>query len=162
MPRRKRPPHPAGPVHDFADRLYPTLDLHGQTAAEARRRADRWLADRQREDARTVRLVTGWGRHSVGPPVLRAEIEDLLRALRGERVASFTLESGSGAFRVELSRPSPDVPRGAPPPPSLPPPTSELRRAAEESLAELHVTPTPELLRAEIERLRDARNAKDD
>lgn len=158
MSRSRRRPR-ASPPSEAWDRLYPTLDLHGATAAEASARAERWLRERQREREPVVRIVTGWGRHSPGPPVLRGEIEALLGTLRGGVVARHALEPGGGAFRVELR--APPVAGGPAPLPGraarareAPPP--DLRRQAEESLWELGVTPTPELLRAEIERLRRA------
>src|SRR5690606_12314960 len=66
--------------------LYPTLDLHGETAEGARRRAESWLRRQREEGERLVRLITGRGRHSVGGPVLREEIAHLLRGLQGELV----------------------------------------------------------------------------
>jgi hypothetical protein len=160
MSRSRRRPRKPPPLEAW-DRLYPTLDLHGLTAAEARARAERWLRARQSEAEPVVRIVTGWGRHSVGPPVLRAEIDALLGSLRGGLVANHTLESGGGAFRVELRRarraapagPASAATGGRAPGPALPP---DLRRQAEDSLWELGITPTPELVRAEIERLRRA------
>jgi hypothetical protein len=141
--------------------LFPTLDLHGLTAEEARRRAERWLRERAAEGERTVRIVTGRGNRSVGPPVLRGEIQALLGEMR-KLVRDWTMEAGGGAVRVELRRGGRGAARtaGAPPAPrpgAVPPPLPadpELRRAAEESLADLGVTPTPELLEAEMRRLR--------
>jgi hypothetical protein len=137
--------------------VHPLLDLHGLTADEARGRAEGWLRARAAAGERTVVVVTGRGTHSRGAPVLRPEIELLLRDLRGSTVDTFELTDGGGGFRVRL-RPPP-APRGAgaaaeaallarqhPP---------ELRRRAEESLAELGITPTPALLRAEIRRIVD-------
>jgi hypothetical protein len=131
--------------------VYPTLDLHGETAESARRRAESWLGEQREEGERLVRIVTGRGRHSVGPPVLPAEIEDLLRSLRGSPVEHFEAEPGGGAFRVELRRPDPR-PRSRPDP--KPPGGEELRRRAEERLAELGISPYPSLVEAEIRRLR--------
>lgn len=133
------------------DPVYPTLDLHGETAESARRRAESWLQEQRGGGERLVRLVTGRGRHSVGPPVLPAEIEDLLRSLRGAAVERFEMERGGGAFRVELRRP--DRPRRPRPDPS-PPGGDELRRRAEERLAELGISPHPSLVEAEMRRFR--------
>lgn len=156
--RRRKPPHSASLPWDT---LYPTLDLHGDTADEARRRAERWLAEQQALGVRTVRIITGKGLHSVGPPVLSGEIGALLRSLRGTRVAQFATEPGGGVFRIELRR-SPTVhrpdgsrPQRAQPPPS-PPADAALRRQAEEALWELGVQPTPELIAAELRRLKRA------
>jgi hypothetical protein len=83
--------------------------------------------------------------------VLPAEIEDLLRSLRGSVVENFEVERGGGAFRVELRRPEPRrPPRAAPAPPG----GDELRRQAEERLAELGISPHPSLVEAEMRRLR--------
>jgi hypothetical protein len=132
--------------------VYPTLDLHGETAESARRRAESWLQAERSGDERLVRLVTGRGRHSVGPPVLPAEIEDLLRSLRGSVVEDFEVERGGGAFRVELRRPDLQrAPRRGPAPPA----GNELRRRAEERLAELGISPHPSLIEAEMRRLRE-------
>jgi len=133
--------------------VHPLLDLHGLTGDEALRRAEGWLRARAAEGERTVVIVTGRGRHSSGLPVLRPEIEHLLEGLRGSTVAEWEPTHGSGGFRVSL-RPPAALPGAAAAAETLarqyPP---ELRRRAEESLAELGVTPTPALLRAEIRRI---------
>ena len=150
MPRkRRRPPPSPGPPR--WDSPYPTLDLHGDTADAARLRAERWLRSQQAAGERTVRIITGRGLHSVGPPVLPAEIDALLTDLKGALVASFDPEPGGGVYRVQLIRPRPS---SAPPPRPSPPADPALRLRAEESLAELGVTPTEELLAAEMERLK--------
>jgi hypothetical protein len=162
MSRKRRPRQPAS--HLPWDALYPTLDLHGHTADEARMRAERWLAEQREAGARVVRLITGRGKHSVGPPVLRGEIGALLDSLRGKAVAGYEVEPGGGALRVELRRLRPGrapAPRPAPPKQarrgSLPE-SAELRRRAEEALWDLGVQPTPELVEAEMRRIlsRDA------
>jgi hypothetical protein len=150
MPRRRRRSG-HGPVWEP---VYPTLDLHGETAESARRRAGSWLEERRGGGERVVRLVTGRGRHSIGPPVLPAEIEDLLRSLRGSVVESFEVERGGGAFRVELRRPDPRRAPRAPRPAAASPGGEELRRAAEERLAELGIAPHPSLVEAEMRRVR--------
>jgi hypothetical protein len=138
------------------DHLYPTLDLHGDTADEAVRRADRWMRARRDEGEATVRLITGKGLHSGGPPVLPGAIGDLLRTLRGTVVRDFTREPGGGAYRVLLRRGG----RAAPAPaavPSLPDEDPALLRAALDALEDLGITPTPALIDAEIRRLRQER-----
>lgn len=155
MPRRRRMPRP--PPHGDEPPALPTLDLHGETAEGALRRTQGWLRSQRGAAALTVRVVTGRGAHSAGPPVLRGEIGLLLERLRGTDVDDFVLERGGGSFRVELLRvplrPSrPAAPRSTPRPD---PAEVELRRRAEEALAELGVAPTPALLRAEMRRLRD-------
>lgn len=140
------------------DSLYPTLDLHGETGESARVRAERWLRDHQQAGERTVRIVTGRGLHSVGPPVLPAEMGHLLSTLKGTVVARFETQSGGGSILVELRRPSPRRPSPAPAEPRARPEDARLWREAEESLAELGIGPTPALVRAEMERLRKLRS----
>lgn len=149
--RRRGAPRPEGPFRGW-DEVHPTLDLHGETAESARRRAERWLREQQAMGSRTVRLITGRGMHSLGPPVLRGEIEALLRELGGGLVARFSPEPGGGVLRAELARPPRRPPPPAPPrDPRLRDP--ELRRRAEEALWELGVDPTPTLIEAEIRRI---------
>lgn len=151
MKKRRRARPPAARVEDS---LYPTLDLHGATAGEAVRIARRWIDAQFASGERVVRLITGWGRHSAGPPVVRGEIEMLLASLRGVAVDKFSLETGGGVFRVTL-RPARS---GGAAPRSLkrtrPALREDERRRALESLDELGVTPTPELIEAEALRLR--------
>jgi hypothetical protein len=113
------------------------------------------MRDRLREGERWVRLITGRGLHSRGRPVLREEIEHLLRELSGSLVRRVEVESGGGALRVELQ--SPQVPSALSRRAAIPGASPELRREAEEALAELGITPTPELLAAEIRRIREER-----
>ncbi|MBW3630005.1 MAG: Smr/MutS family protein [Gemmatimonadetes bacterium] len=150
MPRKRRRP-PLSPGTSRWDSPYPTLDLHGETADAARSRAERWLRSQQAAGERTVRIITGRGLHSIGPPVLPAEIDHLLTTLKGPLVATFEAEPAGGVYSVELTRL-----RAPAPPPRRPTPPADpaLRLRAEESLAELGVTPTEELLAAEMERLR--------
>ena len=150
MTRRRRP----RPPPDLGS-LYPTLDLHGETADSARRKAEAWLRTQRAAGERHVRLITGRGNRSAGPPVLRVEIEHLLRDLAGDLVTRSALEAGGGAIRVEL-RPA-AVPASRRAPGHAPRTDPALRRAAEEALAELGIDPTPELVEAELRRLRDAR-----
>lgn len=134
------------------DELFSTLDLHGETAASARRRAERWLREHRADGIRQVRIVTGRGLHSAGAAVLPGEIGELLAELRGTVVSRFESEPGGGAYRVEL-RP-PERPPPPPPRPALRDVDPALRRAAEESLRELGVDPTPALVDAELRRMR--------
>lgn len=152
MPRRR--PSRARRSNPELGAVYPTLDLHGETGDSARGRVERWLYEMREEGEPMVRVVTGRGKHSTAGPVLRGEIEHLLTTLRGGIVRRFEVDSGGGAFRVLLRLRDGAVaprPRAAPPPPA-----PELRRRAEESLAELGVAPTPEMIAAEIERIRAA------
>lgn len=137
--------------------LLPTLDLHGETVESARRLAVRWLEEQRAEGERVVRIVTGRGKHSLAGPVLRDEIGALLRERTGGMVIRAEEEAGGGAIRVELRAPRAIPPRAAPP---LPKASPELLREAEEALAELGVAPTPELLAAEIRRIREERKRR--
>ncbi len=158
VPRRRRPTR--RPPTRVDDALYPSLDLHGESADAARRRAELWLRELAEEGIRTVRVITGRGLHSVGPPVLPGEIEALLGELKGRVVITFAREPGGGAYRVELKR---TRSRGGAQPVVRERPGSALRdidpelwRQAEEALSELGVAPTPDLIRAEIRRLLEA------
>ena len=158
--RKRRAPGTPSLQRETWGEVHPTLDLHGHTADQALRRAEAWLRDRQREGVRTVRLVTGRGTRSAGPPVLRGEVGALLEALRGSLVSYFTLDSGGGAFRVELERATRPRPLRRTSSAVLRRTAPDLRRRAEEALWELGVDPTPELLEAEIRRiLREAGEA---
>lgn len=149
--RRSRRP----PPHGEDQTLPPTLDLHGATAEYAVDRAARWIAAQRAAGVRRVRIVTGRGAHSAGLPVLRGEIDHLLGGLRGTSVADFALDAGGGAFWVELRRPNPApaTRRSASAAPRQTTDDDALRRQAEEALAELGITPTPDLVRAEMRRL---------
>jgi hypothetical protein len=133
--------------------VHPLLDLHGLTADEARRRAGAWLRARAADGERTVVIVTGRGSHSRGLPVLRPEIEQLLHELQGSTVERWEPTADGGSFRVALRPPPASIDPGAADAASLRRHPPELRRRAEESLAELGITPTPALLHAEIRRI---------
>lgn len=152
MPRRRRAGRGSESGPGSWEVLYPTLDLHGETADGARRRAESWLGAQRAAGEPTVRIVTGWGRHSIGPPVLPAEIEELLVSLRGSIVEDHQVERGGGAFRVELSR---QAPRPAAPRRPVYRASDELLRRAEERLAELGIAAHPALVEAEMRRIRE-------
>ena len=147
----RRRKYPTNPRARDAGALYPTLDLHGLTADDAVARTSRWLLDRQREGELAVRIVTGRGRRSIGPAVLPGEISYLLGSLSA-LVASYEKVSAGGAFHVRLR--SPGLPPRRTTPVVLPSDPALIRRA-EESLADLGIAPTPSLLAAEIQRIRD-------
>lgn len=145
---------PPGPAWDA---LYPTLDLHGLTAEEARRATEHWLRARQADGAATVRVITGRGLHSAGLPVLPGEIRDLLHALTGALVQRFAPEPGGGVIRIELARRKGEARQGGKPAPPRQRPRltldAALRRRAEEALWELGIDPTPELVEIEARRI---------
>jgi Smr domain len=149
MARRRRPredPGERGTVH-------PLLDLHGLTGGEARVRAELWLRDRAAGGERTVVVVTGRGNRSHGLPVLRGEVEDVLAKLQGEVVTAWEHTDGGGGFRVTLRPARSPAPRPRAADPVLREAPPELRRRAEEALAELGIAPTPALVGAEIRRI---------
>jgi len=81
-------------------RRYPTpetqLDLHGCTAPEAEAKAMAFIIAAQRNGLRTLRLITGKGRHSQGRPVLPDVVEQVAMELRKKRVVlSFHWEKKS-------------------------------------------------------------------
>lgn len=161
MSRRKRRPSAPHRIRPWGE-LHPSLDLHGQTADEARRQTERWLEQRAAEGIRTVRVITGRGRHSPGPPVLRGEIESLLQLLTDGVVVAFWSDASGGAFQIELRRVRDRQlphPRTQPAEPSLRRADPALRARAEERLWELGITATPALLAAEIRRLERERDS---
>ena len=73
-------------------------------AAEAVRRAERWLREQQIKGRREVLIVTGRGIHSVGGiAVIRPAIEKLLFSLRRRGVVAAHHDHNPGAFAVELA-----------------------------------------------------------
>lgn len=124
------------------------------TAAEAVAAARRWIESRRDANDVVVRLVTGRGLHSVGPPVLPPAVEGLLREMSGGVVRSYEREPGGGVFRVRLNRVrSPSAPvrhTGDSVKARFP---RDVIRAAEESLADLGITPSSALIEAEATRI---------
>lgn len=156
--KRRRPSSPSSPSPRARDIVYPSLDLHGDTAEEAILRTRRWLREQQELGVPVVRVITGRGLRSVGPPVLRGEIDALLGTLRGTVVAHYVSESAGGAFRIELlrgrkrERLQPES--GASRPAAVRDPVpAALRHRAEEELAELGIQPTPELVQAQVQHI---------
>lgn len=95
-------------------RRYPApqaqLDLHGATAAVARRRAESYLRTALEDGRLTLRLIVGKGLHSEEGAVLPDVVEDLLLELKREGlVVAFRWEKGakrkSGAVIVHLAPP---------------------------------------------------------
>lgn len=79
------------------------LDLHGHTAEEAERRLEMFL-DRVAVTARgeVVRVITGRGAGSPGPPVLQSVVRDALNGWLAHRVAEWAVDVGGGAYLVRV------------------------------------------------------------
>lgn len=83
-----------------------TLNLRDglPSAADAAKRADRWLREQQVRGSSEVLVITGRGSHSPGGiPVIRQEVERLLRSLRRRGVVASHAEHNPGAFAVKLA-----------------------------------------------------------
>lgn len=151
MNRRRRPPsRPDGSTDGTRGSLYPFLDLHGRTEAEAIFATRNWLEERQGTSDLTVRIITGRGLHSVGLPVLPSAIEGLLHSAPGTLVRTYEREPGGGAFLVRLVAPI-VARRGR----GTTAPTRDpaLVLEAQEALADLGIQSTPVLLEAEMQRI---------
>lgn len=78
------------------------LDLHGFAAAEAvgatRSFLERW---QRRGSGRVVHVITGKGKGSAGPPVLKRKVAALLKQLPAV-VADWSQDEDGGGFKVRL------------------------------------------------------------
>lgn len=84
------------------------LDLHGLTRDAAREKVRFFLADARFQGLRTVLIITGRGHGSAGEPVLRNEVERLLRSEVGASVLEWTVAprrfGGAGALVAFLKK----------------------------------------------------------
>ena len=102
-------PHPRALQQAFdALRFGParTLNLREglPTGADAARRAELWLREKQAEGAREVLLITGRGTRSWnGVPVVRERVRAVLGALRRQGVVANVVEHTAGSFAVALA-----------------------------------------------------------
>ena len=79
------------------------LDLHGLTAAQAERRVDSFLLSASRAHrGEVVKIVTGKGSRSEGPEVMRGLVRDAIVERHAETVADWGVETGGGAYLVEI------------------------------------------------------------
>lgn len=83
------------------------LDLHGYTGAEAESRAESFIQAAHHERLQVVRIITGKGLHSDGPPVLPGIVEQKMYYLKEQKlIRSFFWEkkrnSSGGALIVLL------------------------------------------------------------
>lgn len=143
-----------------------TLNLRSSlpTAAEAVRRAEAWLRERQVAGALEVLVITGRGNSSEdGHSVVREEIARLLRVLRRQGVVDDSTQHTAGSFAVTLAptrrlweapRRKKDPPRltaEAGPVPGLEPETATLlRELATRSLRALGVREPDSFLEQEM------------
>ncbi len=79
-----------------------SLDLHGLDARSAELRLEMFLG--RQAPGTIVRIVTGKGNRSEGGAVLKPLVRDLLTGRLAPRVGRWTLETGGGAYLVEVSR----------------------------------------------------------
>jgi len=130
-------------VHFGRDRI---LNLRASlpTGAEAARRAEAWLRERQAAMAGDVLVITGRGRGSLdGIPVVRDAIVRLLPALRRAGVIAGAREHRPGGFVVQLAplQALVDAPRRRRPTPAPPSPDPQavvgLDRATRDMLRRL-------------------------
>ena len=79
-----------------------TLDLHGDSATEARARVLGFLnTTARRSSGSVVHIITGKGRNSPGGPVLKPAVRQVLKSL-GPVVADFAEDVDGGGFLVRL------------------------------------------------------------
>ena len=80
-----------------------TLDLHGLLGRDARERVTQFVGQwGGREPGAILRVITGKGNNSEGPPVLRGLVRDLLMGPLAPQVEEFVLEMNGGSYLVRL------------------------------------------------------------
>ena len=90
------------PIDPFDGPVASTIDLHGMTALEARTRLGAVLARLAKErPGSLVHVITGKGRNSSGPPVLRQTVRTLLKA-GFPGVADWCIDDSEGGYLVRL------------------------------------------------------------
>lgn len=81
------------------------LDLHGLYADEAEHRLEMFLQRVAASDPGTVvRVITGRGTRSAGPPVLQGVVRDALTGWLAHRVEEWAVDVGGGAYLVRVRR----------------------------------------------------------
>lgn len=81
------------------------LDLHGLYADEAEQRLEMFLERvAATEPGAVVRVITGRGARSAGPPVLQGVVRDALNGWLAPRVAEWAVDVGGGAYLVRVRR----------------------------------------------------------
>ncbi len=100
----KPPKQPVrNPFDPFDGPVAATLDLHGQTAAQARASVDGFLKTSQsRHRDALVHIITGKGRNSEKGPVLGGTVNAALK--RSPLVDAHIRDADGGGFLVRLKR----------------------------------------------------------
>ncbi len=81
------------------------LDLHGMDARTAERRVASFLESKARTHrGEVVKIVTGKGTRSGGREVMRQLVLDALTDSSAHHVADWGIETGGGAYLVEIRR----------------------------------------------------------
>jgi len=85
------------------ERVVEELDLHGLTADAAERRLEMFL-DRVAVSARgeVVRVITGRGARSPGPPVLQGLVREAVTGRLAHRVEEWAVDVGGGAYLLRM------------------------------------------------------------
>ena len=106
--RKKKRGRPKGPELRFAGDLLDatpvaTLDLHGDTAMEARRRVTDFIATHARiSRGKVVHIVTGRGGGSGRPPVLPGAVRKALASEIERFVEEYDLDLDEAGYLVRL------------------------------------------------------------
>ena len=82
-----------------------TLDLHGLTSAQAKRRVRDFITTQSVvAPEQVVHIITGKGTHSEGPAVLWALVRDMLDDEVAGRVVEYSGMLGGGGWVIRLRR----------------------------------------------------------
>lgn len=93
----------AGPRTLHTAVVVETLDLHGYTADQAEHRLEMFFDRVTRTAAgEVVRVVTGRGARSQGPPVLQGVVRDALNGWLADRVQEWAVDVGGGAYLARV------------------------------------------------------------
>lgn len=103
--RRVSRPSSASPRTLHGSVVAAELDLHGYTVAEAEARLERFLVtEAGRDPSVVVRVITGRGTRSSGPPVLQPAVREALTGWLRHRVDDWAVDVGGGGYLVRLRR----------------------------------------------------------
>ncbi len=101
--RKNAAARPSIPRTLHTERVVEELDLHGLTADAAERRLEMFL-DRVAVTApgQVVRVITGRGVGSPGPPVLQGLVRDAVTGWLAHRVEDWAVDVGGGAYLLRV------------------------------------------------------------